>query len=244
MSTSPYSRQKHEMRNLIFAQHSQIGAPATYRRNGSGGIVDGIWGTPMVDVTKSGFLESGDFPGDHTALWVDVIFESVLGHDPPVPDVFSARRLQLIDSKATQKYLRIYENLVQRSGLAERVRALEAQIVPGQRLSAAQRRTAERLDEERTRYMNKAEKKCRKLRMGAVEFSAATDVPRKHFEFWAIAISRRKGCKVSGRLWRRKKHMAGIKEVVKDLTDEQMEERLQDAKSSIVQQRKKHQQRD
>ena len=44
------------MRNAIFEIHSPEECPATYRRNESGDIIDGIWCTESVHVTRCGYL--------------------------------------------------------------------------------------------------------------------------------------------------------------------------------------------
>ena len=56
--------------NLIFTKHDPTGFPATYNRNKSGIIIDGIWGTPGLQVICCGYLEANDnFSGDHWMAW-------------------------------------------------------------------------------------------------------------------------------------------------------------------------------
>ena len=58
--------------------------------------------------------------------------------------------------------------------------------------------------------MHKAEKRCRHLHFGAISFSPATEDPKRKLAFWELAIRRRKGLRVSQRLWRRRKKKANI----------------------------------
>ena len=73
------------IRNLLFDLHDPTDAPKSYFRTSEGRIVDGIWGTPGVDVIRGGYLEPKDFPGNHSCMWVDITYSSVLGHNPPTP---------------------------------------------------------------------------------------------------------------------------------------------------------------
>ena len=147
-------------------------------------------------------LEAGDFPGDHAFNWADITYTSVLGYIPPHPNHPLTRRLRLFDSKTTQRYLALYEEYIQEARIEERLQQLEKTIVPGTPLTPAQIREVENIDRDRTKCMLKAERKCRKLKMGAVAFSEATAVPRKKIEFWNLALQKKHKVKVSSRLWR------------------------------------------
>jgi len=46
-------------------------------------VLDGIWGTANISAIKCGCLEPCDFPGDHSAIWVDISYNCALGHTPP-----------------------------------------------------------------------------------------------------------------------------------------------------------------
>ena len=91
----------------VFTRHAEDTAPPTYVRS-NGRTVDGIWATPGIKVVQAGYLEPGDFPGDHATLPVDITYESALGRAPPPPRTPQARRLMLQHSKATKKYLDHY----------------------------------------------------------------------------------------------------------------------------------------
>jgi hypothetical protein len=88
--------------------------------------------------------------------------------------------------------------------------------------------------------MRKAEKKSRKLKMGGVAFSMATERLRHRINFWNLAIKRRKGGRVSSRLWRRKKKKEKITEAVGPLSIPAMTERLQQARQDNRQAKKNH----
>ena len=84
-----------------------------------------------------------------------------------------------------------------------------------------QQQEAEALDQIRTQCMLKAERKCRKLCIGMVDFSPEVVQPLREISFWDIAIKRRQEkitktnislCTqhVNAKLWKRKKHAAKI----------------------------------
>ena len=242
-----------DMVNTVFQRHGANDAPTTYYRTTSGRIVDGIWATPGIAVKKAGFLEPGDFPSDHSLLWMDITYQSALGHNPPHPVAPAARRLKLNYSKVTEKYLNDYERMITAHRLDERQFRLEASTTYAQPLSPRQAQEAEAIDFMRTKCMNKAEGRCRKLKMGKVDFSPKVAKLLRKIAFWDLAIQRRfptprkdkhgrikKRKKISSRLWRRKKKAAGITAPTGHLTKEQMETRRRKAKRAYLKAKKKH----
>ncbi|CAB9522814.1 unknown protein [Seminavis robusta] len=237
--TNLFSR--HNLRHLIFDKYDATNAPTTYLRTQSNRIVDGMWGTPNIHIQQGGYLEPGDFPGNHSLLWIDISYRTALGHLPPDPTSPQARRLQLHDSRTTKKYLDKYESLVeQKHNLRLRQFSLEASTTYGYQLSPCQQQEAEAIDFLKTKSMLLAEKKCRKLKMGRVGFSEATEQPKKRIAFWEIAIRRRKGLTVSVSQWNRKKREAQINEPTAPLSLDTMIHNLQLAKKAYRKAKKHH----
>ena len=228
------------MRNLIFDRHDSSQAPKTYFRSSEGRIVDGMWGTTGLVVEQGGYLEPGDFPSDHSLLWIDVSYHNALGHQPLAPIPPSARRLQLRNSRVVDKYLNEYESLIEAARLPQRQQALNLSIQTGKPLTQIQRDEAEAIDALKTKLMLKAEKKCRKLRMGEVSFSEATEKPRREVAFWQLAIRRRLGLPVSSRLWKRRKKKANIIEDIRSLSLPQIYDKQKQAKLDYRKAKKEH----
>lgn len=245
------------MRNLIFDVHGSRNAPKTYYNTAEGRVVDGIWGTPGIQVHRCGYLEPGDFPGNHSLLWVDISYSSALGHNPLRPTPPSARRLQLDYPKVVKKYKTTYRKAVDKHQLRQRQFRLENSTRYGVPLTPQQCNEAEAIDNLREKCMRRAEKKCRHLKMGAVQFSEAIAIPLKKIAFWDIAIQRKfpdeyqrpgrrrrnpnnspNKHKISARLWRRKKKAAGITMATKDMTKQDMEEQRREAKKEYLQAKK------
>ncbi|CAB9501614.1 expressed unknown protein [Seminavis robusta] len=85
-----------------------------------------------------------------------------------------------------------------------------------------------------------AEKKCRKLKMGTIGFSEATEHPKLRIAFWETAIRRRKGLTVGASLWNRKKRAAQISELVDHLSLDTSILRLQAARKEYKKAKKNH----
>ncbi len=228
------------MRNLIFDMHDPTHAPKSYFRTTEGRIVDGLWGTPGIHVERCGYLEPGDFPGNHSLMWADITYESALGHNPPLPKRPSARRLRTSDLKCTKRYLDRYEATVKRQHLHSRQMRLEKVAPYGLPLSPPLIKEAIAIDEAKTTAMLTSAKKCRKLKMGAVEYSLATNGPLLQIDFWETAIRRRRGVQVRTKLWHRKKASANISRATKPMTIPDMLVALKLAKQAFGKAKKDH----
>ncbi|MGL5936571.1 MAG: endonuclease/exonuclease/phosphatase family protein [Cetobacterium sp.] len=199
-----------EMSNLIYERHEGDEAPSTYYRGNTGSVVDGIWGTPGLAASYGGYLRPGEFPGDHSLLWVDISYQAALGHDPPIPQNPDARRLRLSDTPCVKRYLSAYKRLIQGYNLLQRQFRLESETKPGTPLTQEQIQEYEAIDRLKTRCMLQAEKRCRKLKRGGVSFSEETITPLRLIAWWNVAIKRRQGKQVHPKVWRRKKKEAGL----------------------------------
>ena len=171
---------------------------------------------------------------------MDVTYESALGHNPPTPQTFRARRLKLYDTKITNRYLDRCESLLQEAKVIPRQIRLRKQVRFGQPLTPAQAQEADAIDYLKTKAMKKAEKTCRKLRMGQVDFSLATEGPRRRISFWALALKRKQNKRVSSRLWHRKKRKAKVTELVGPLTTQDIQDRLTQARLDYRAAKKRH----
>jgi len=113
------------MHNLIFQNHDKTNAPTTFFWNKNGKVLDGIWGTANISAVKCGYLEPCDFPGDHSAVWMDISYNCALGHNPPLPANPDANRLQLHQPPTVKKYLKTYKAEVTKLALPARQFNLE-----------------------------------------------------------------------------------------------------------------------
>ena len=238
--------------NAIYELHDATTAPPTYFRTRSNQVVDGIWKTPGIEVVAGSFLAPDEFTGDYSLLWLDVTYRSALGHNPPMPVTPAASRLQLHNSKLVERYLREYEKLIINESLCKRQFSLKATTSYGVPLTPAQAQEAEAIDVMRTKCMLKAEKKCRKLKMGMVDFSPEIAQSLNMLAFWDVAIKRRlqvqnttntsPKARISLSLWHRKKKKAGITRQVGLMTLADMQLERNKAKQDYKKHKKEHKQ--
>ena len=92
-----------------------------------------------------------------------------------------------------------------------------------------QQQEAEAIDALKTKFMLQAEKKCRKIYAGQVEYSLKLGLEVKRIDFWECAIRRKRKVKVSPRMWARKKKAAEIKGPTGHLTEDEMHAKLREA---------------
>ena len=188
------------LRNLIFSRHSSTSAPATYNRNASNESIDGVWASSHLHLVRGGYLAFDDFPGDHRAIWFDLHITQLFGRYLSPVWKPQARRLQLRDPRVVQRYNSILTAQLLLHDLPTRLFDLEAAI-GAHCPTPTQVQLYYQIDAETTKAMLYAESKCRKLRMGAVQFSALTSRLRKQIFFWSLAISRRQGKYIHPRRW-------------------------------------------
>ena len=231
------------LHNLIFERHSQVGAPTTSFRNEQGKILDSFWGTANISVTQCGYCHPKEFLlGGHSVVWMDISYASALGHYPPVPHTFQARRLRLDRPKTVKSYQDRHLDTVHRQSLLPRQFNLENSITLGVPLTAAQALEAECLDDLRTNSMNRAQRKCRHLFKGGVDFSSTVAAPKARLEFWILVISRRKGVKIKSRRIRRQKKAAQIRCAIAQMDMTELEKQLRLARKDYKQAKVDHKQ--
>jgi len=86
---------------------------------------------------------------------------------------------------------------LQKYNLIEHAKVLWHNIQQGQPLSVDQMMEFKTLDALRTKGMNEAEKHCRKLKMGAVEWSPELTLARHQIAAWTALLCTHKGIKIN-----------------------------------------------
>ena len=82
------------MHNMVFQLHEPADFPSTSDKpTVNKRTVDGIFGTANLIPIRAGYLELGEFLGNHHPIWFDVSYQNALGHRPPKFDQPSMRRL-------------------------------------------------------------------------------------------------------------------------------------------------------
>ena len=160
--------------------------------------IDAIFATPGLKAIKGGFLEFKRFPSDHRALWCDFSFHTLFGSLPPDITPAIKRRLQCEDPRIVNKFCKNYQKYIEQSNLHIKLTNL-ANSINGP-LSPTQQSQYEAIDKKRVLFALKAEKKCRKFKMGGVEYSPKMQHQRDRISLWTAVLSKKKGNRVSTRL--------------------------------------------
>ena len=173
-------------------RHRSI-APPTYNKGRH--PIDEIFVSGGLTITASGFLDHGVNEGDHCAIWVEITKESSIGLNPPKIHSIQARRLKTKDPNVVKKYNTILEEEFEKYNIYGR--ALDLYNQYADKLTIPQQQEYNQLDYLREKAMNKAERKCRKLHMGALPWSPALQHARNMIQYLKLTLRRKKGRRVS-----------------------------------------------
>jgi len=143
---------------------------ATYNRGQK--QLDMVYVSPVLYQVASGYLQCDAtiLGADHSALWLDIPL--VLLHlQAPPPYRAPGWCLKMDHPLVRTTYLEHYKRLCQQHHLIERAKALWSTVQDGTPLTVEQTIDYETIDAICTKSMNEAERYCRKLQMGAIDWS-------------------------------------------------------------------------
>jgi hypothetical protein len=192
-------------------RHPHLPPTATCNKNTQEIPVDGIWASPSLDCTSAGYYGFGELiigKTDHRMIWADFSYESALGFEPPPIPYKAPQRLTLTDPRVIKKYNKILRKEHQRLKLNTRAYALQASIPTG--LTQAHHQEYETLAHLDFCARQHADKQCRKLRMGAVDFSDTINIVRGEIDMWDLLARKRNGIRASTKKIRRLMKLTSI----------------------------------
>ena len=196
------------LKELVTDLHGE-NPPPTYQRGET--AIDGIFASETLSAERAGYLGFGDIPGDHRGIWIDVKSSNLIGYRMNDIPRHKARRLKLDDPRVVDKYNRLLDQHLRSHNVYNRIDQLENKLKQEGRITPELKHQYDSLDKIREEGMKFAEKRCRKLRMGGVEWSPSIQKARNTILFWTLVRKRRKGCKVSVRKILRMKKSLKIK---------------------------------
>ena len=186
------------------AQHPHMPTQSTCNKNTQGIPVDGIWASPSLDCLAAGYYGYGEVlmgKTDHRAIWADFSYESALGFKPPEPVYKVPQRLTLTDPRVVRKYNKVLLQEHRRQKLGRRAFDLQAAIPNG--LTTVHKQEYETLAHLDMCARKHANKKCRKLRMGYLEYSDTLKIARGAIDLWERVDRKRNGIQASTKKIRR-----------------------------------------
>ena len=220
----------HELREGITSHHSELTPPATHRRGSR--PIDGIYLSPELHPLRAGFMGICSI-GDHRPSYVDLSWENLLGEDVLQIPRPPARRLSTNIPSSVKKYNRLLEAFLGRYNIPARLEALEEEIGDQTSLTPAQQQTLNSLDCQISEGMRHAEKHCRKLAMGSLDFSPALMKAWDTKRLWKLVWERKQGLRRKRQAIRRLAKKLSIPSPLQS-TAQQAKEKYMEAASAWV----------
>jgi hypothetical protein len=83
------------LREVILEKHG-LNGPSTFRQNNSKTLIDGIWASPGISISRGGYFPFDGFilNTDHCCVWINITFVTAFGHLMPPIIRLATRRLQ------------------------------------------------------------------------------------------------------------------------------------------------------
>ena len=170
--------------------------------------IDGAFATKDFEISKGCFMPFFAGIGDHRAIILDIPYFTALGIKRSPICRPKARRLINIP-KIRNKYLKELEKYCKTHKILKRCKLAKSKIsYPISHMSATELNKIDRLRKE---GMLHAERKCRKLHMGAVDFSEEVNKKGKEMYLWKLVIKLKNGKKISRSKIKRTAKSCGIK---------------------------------
>jgi hypothetical protein len=192
------------------AQHSHLPSRATCNKNTQDIPVNRIWASPSLDCSSTGYLGFGEIiigKIDHCLIWADFTYESALGFQPPEPSYVAPQRLTLNDPRVVKKYNCVLRHKHNQLRLGTRSFALQSAFPLGSTPAHHKEyETIAHLDDCARKHANK---KFRKLRMGALDFLDSQNIARGTIDLWDLLLRKRNGIRASTKKIRRLMRLTG-----------------------------------
>jgi hypothetical protein len=110
------------MREVLTEFHGDKG-PRTFNRGSK--PIDGIFVTQDLYIVQGGYIPFGMGIGsDNRCLWLDIQNQVLMGQDLEQSRKFAARWLKCDDPRVRNKYIKHYEQYIEKKQLRERIRKL------------------------------------------------------------------------------------------------------------------------
>jgi hypothetical protein len=204
------------MREVITEFHGDAG-PRTYNRGSK--PIDGVFMTQDLYIVQGGYMPFGmGIVSDHRCLWLDIRTRVLMGQEWEQSRKFAARRLKCDDPRVRNKYIKHYEQYIEKKKLRHDPRVRNKYIKHYEQyiekkqlrershklasdakelgLTQEQAQEYEQLDALRKKGVYEAQQQCRKFHAGEKEWSPKMTLLGIRFLFWKLACNRAYGAKV------------------------------------------------
>jgi hypothetical protein len=147
--------------------------------------IDGIfgsqifWNENMLCGYSLGF-------SDHLCLWIDIPKQVLLGSES-TPTTFRSRRLQNSDPRTVKRYINIYKKHIRYNHMLQKVHELTTQTLS----EHARKAKWDAIDNALLKAQLSAEEKCRKLRMGTIQWTPEYAKWRLSKKIWCLSLKKK-----------------------------------------------------
>ena len=197
-----------DMRDAVL-HRTQVSGPATFIRGQR--QIDGAWVTPDINIRSARFLPFFFGVGDHRAIVLDIPIYSILGGDIHKISRPTSRRLTCSDPDVRDKYNEILDLYCVQHRIQEKIYSLFPPVRP---ITPEACRALESIDRVLGEGMVHAEKKCRKIRAGAVPFSEKLAIAGHRIKLWRLVVKHKLTNNVKTRSIRRIAKRCNLKSVL------------------------------
>jgi hypothetical protein len=159
-------------------------------------------------------------------LWLDLKVTEVFGLEADISPRYKPIRLTNDDGRVRERYLKILEGLLCPSEVGTRIHLLYDEVAPGRPLTTEQTRELNDLFKRHDEMAKMAERKCRKLCMGAQAWTPEFSKNRDSRMFWLRMTDKLKGADVDSRYLQRLARKAAVLTPLREITRPQAEARL------------------
>ena len=214
--------QQFSKRNLIPTTSTRHGKQLPETHNNGSKPIDEIFISSTLQITAAGYLEHGSAMSDHRPIWVDLTRDTVLGVKATKAPTYEARRLKTNDPRIVDNYISTLKEILVSYNFESRSKHLfETMHYP---LTKEQQLEYEELDAIRIEAAKEAEAKCRKLKMGQIQWSPKIQGAMDRIRYYCLSKRRFLGRKVSASILYRLAKKTGCNAI--GLTEEELNKQI------------------
>ena len=186
------------IKDIIQQRYGREEAPNTHVRGTK--PIDGILASESIHMLKGGYEEGMSEISDHRMVWADLALDTVLGEDRGEMVRPKGKKLQLSNTKRTEKFNKTFRAQMRQHKTLEKATKLDTEIGQNKPMTLQQKRQYEAIYEQRERATRHAENKCAKLPATKDPFSPELQrALGKCVIMQAILKKRRKGARINKR---------------------------------------------
>ena len=173
--------------------------------------IDSIFVSPQLEnITRGGWLKIEESVGDHRSLYINLPMSILLGENPFHIHRSSARRLICDQPKIVAKYNKLLNRQLEQQKTLQKYATLKNMIDLKKIQDDQAIILLNKIDSSITNSIRYAEKRCRKLKCGAVPYTSELATAGKSIHLWNIVIRKKKGQKISSRYISRLAKKVGV----------------------------------